>query len=85
MTKKEQLMRRIQASKFVAWEIKIYLDTHPSDRNALRRLREEEEKLQALKEEYEENYGPIEESGENRWAWINSPWPWETGEGEEET
>ena len=79
MTEKEQLMRRIQASKFVAWEIKIYLDTHPSDRNALRRLREEEEKLQALKEEYEENYG------QNRWAWINSPWPWETGEGEEET
>lgn len=32
-----------------------------------------------LKTEYEDKYGPLNETSRDtsRWAWISDPWPWE--------
>lgn len=63
-----------QAKAFAAWEMRLYLDTHPCDRQALalfRRLREEAE---------EPNYATTfldEMDCRSTWDWTDDPWPWE--------
>lgn len=80
MSEKEILMHRISANQFAAWELHIYLDTHPGDCEAAAKLEEYRKTAAELTAQYEAAYGPINETPNtaNRWAWIASPWPWET-------
>ena len=65
--------------QFAAWELHLFLDTHPDNAEALRKQQEYTEKTNALIAEYEANYGPLRTSGDmDRWAWVNDPWTWET-------
>ena len=75
MSEQERLLRRIRAWQFSEWELHIFLDTHPNDCEAAKKLKECRAKTAALVKEYEAAYG--------RWAWITGPWPWETGEEDE--
>lgn len=80
MTEQEALRRRIAAVDFAAWELHLFLDTHPNDADAAKKLQAYRERGEALRADYEEKFGPL---GENmnetsRWAWICQPWPWET-------
>jgi spore coat protein JB len=77
---RDKLFAFITATSFVMDDLRIYLDTHPTEREALdywekiSRVREE-----AVKE-YTRNYGPIysyDVDVKNRWAWVEEPWPWE--------
>jgi spore coat protein JB len=79
MTEQQRLMRKINACMFAMWELKIFLDTHPKDCGAIKRLDEYEKETQALTQQYEEAYGPltISDTTTNRWAWVQEPWPWE--------
>ena len=82
MSDQEKLLRRIRASQFAEWELHIFLDTHPNDCDAAKKLAEYQEKMAALVKGYEQQYGPLNETSGNtsRWAWITGPWPWELGE-----
>jgi len=82
MTEREKLLRKIQTSKFVMWELHIFLDTHPNNREVIMRYENEKKKCEKLMEEYENKYGPIKEpkNETNRFSWISSPWPWENEE-----
>ncbi len=81
MNEREMLLRRLSSAQFAAWEMHIFLDTHPDDQQAIASYQKYHEKAQALIKEFEEKYGPITSSasafGEKRWEWINNPWPWE--------
>jgi spore coat protein JB len=77
---REQLMCVITESSFAIDDVKLYLDTHPCDKEALeyyqnyRKIRKE-----AIKE-YRDCYGPISSydvAEANVWTWIDEPWPWE--------
>ncbi len=85
MTDKQILTRKIASYDFAVVELNLYLDTHPSDREAHRRLEDYESKSRILREKYEEKYGPIifRDSADNRMKWIKNPWPWDLGEEEE--
>lgn len=85
MNEQERLLRRIRAMQFAQWELHIFLDTHPNDCEAAKKLEEYRTKTAALIKEYEAAYGPMNETSVNtsRWAWITGPWPWETGEEED--
>ena len=80
MSEPERLLRQIRAYQFAAWELHIFLDTHPDNREAATRLQETRRKLEQLTEQYEAQYGPINETSQetSRWSWITGPWPWET-------
>lgn len=80
LSEQERLMRQISAHSFSAWELHIFLDTHPNNAQAAQKLKECQQKVRALTKQYEEQYGPINETSANtsRWAWISGPWPWET-------
>lgn len=62
------------ALPFATWEVRLYLDTHPQDADALalyQRLCGESEGMC--------NYAclPMDGCGPSRWSWLDNPWPWE--------
>lgn len=80
MTDRELLLRRLSAAQFAAWELKMFLDTHPNDVRALESMKKYQRQTEALGAEYEERFGPLTTNAdfsETGWDWVNSPWPWE--------
>ena len=74
-----ELKKQIQSYQFAAYDMLLYLDTHPEDKKAFALFRELTKKANELKESYQEKYGPITASDVNsdqEWTWINEPWPW---------
>ena len=47
------LMKRLQSYNFAAYDMLLYLDTHPRDKKAFELFRELVEKTKKLREEYE--------------------------------
>lgn len=82
MTERELLLKKLASYDFALVELHLYLDTHSSDKAALAKLNEYEQKANVLRREYESNFGPLSPMSEinNPYAWINSPWPWDGGE-----
>lgn len=78
---REALMLRVQSYGFAVYEAVLYLDTHPCDPVALGEIEEFKRLYHMAVMEYTERYGPLTAqapcTGENSWAWINCPWPWE--------
>ena len=82
MNEQAMLRRRIEAAKFAAWEMHLFLDSHPNNCEAAKRLEGYRQNVQKLTDEYEKKYGPLflTSRDASRWEWISSPWPWETEE-----
>ena len=57
------------ARSFAAWEVRLYLDTHPEDASALALYRR-------LCAQECGGYACVPH-GRDRWSWIDDPWPWE--------
>ena len=75
-----EAMKKIQAISFVLDDIRLFLDTHPFDMQALNSFDNYRNQRNQLLNEYETNYGPIETynvAQSNQWTWVDSPWPWE--------
>lgn len=85
MTERDRYLRRIATMNFAMVEFNLYLDTHPADTAINDKLKEYTKKYDALVKEFEEKFGPLTmpDNEQNRWAWISSPWPWDTGEEDE--
>ncbi|MBQ8576459.1 MAG: spore coat protein CotJB [Clostridia bacterium] len=65
------------AYPFALWDLRLYLDTHPDDREAL-------ETFSQMCAAYPQagacragNMGMNDNCGCERWTWIDGPWPWE--------
>lgn len=73
-------MKKLQAVSFALDDLRLFLDTHPFEKEALANFENyKKERKQAL-EEYEKNFGPVLAycvKEENQWSWVNTPWPWE--------
>ena len=81
MTEQERLFRRISAFRFSMWELHMFLDTHPNNCDAAKKLEEYRLKTDERTKKYEAEFGPLNETSSqtSRWAWISGPWPWENG------
>ena len=81
---RKELLNYINQVSFAVDDVKLYLDTHPCDEEALSYFQEYSRlRGQALKE-YASYYGPLivdtaYSSCSDRWNWINEPWPWQEG------
>lgn len=83
MSNRTALLKKISVAQFAAWELHVYLDTHPHDQRALKSYNQYKEKAKALTAEFEEKYGPLTSCdmyGDTSWKWIHDPWPWEKQE-----
>lgn len=79
MNDRHELMQKIATYDFAIVELNLYLDTHPTDKEAKRKLNDYEDKSRVLRAKYEEEYGPIifRDSPDKRMRWIKNPWPWD--------
>lgn len=79
MTKQEQLFE-IQKLNFAAYDLLLYLDTHPTDKRAFSMFADLVKKLKTEKSNYEEQFGPLEaynSASFSTFKWLDSPFPWE--------
>lgn len=71
----------IQQLQFTAIDLNLYLDTHPENKEALRKYNKTIRKLNKAKKAYEAIYGPLTNFGFAKskypWQWVDAPWPWE--------
>lgn len=74
------LMKKLQSYGFAAYDMLLYLDTHPKDKKAFEMFKELVEKTNELKMEYENKYGPLTPYSAARFdtfTWLEGPWPWQ--------
>ena len=77
---KPALLKKIQSYKFAAYDMLLYLDTHPTDKEAFRMFQELISKTKKCIAEYESLYGPLSVHSAadfDSFKWSESPWPWE--------
>ncbi len=81
MSREQQLLLLdIQGLEFAAYDLALYLDTHPNDPVALYRHKRVTDQLRRLRYIYETQYGIISIMGsesEDVWRYVNGPWPWD--------
>lgn len=74
------LMQRIDEASFAMDDVVLYLDTHPTDLNALSYYNYVTELRKEAVDTYEAQFGPLSpqavQSTEN-WTWMTETWPWE--------
>ncbi|PMC38659.1 spore coat protein CotJB [Bacillus sp. UMB0899] len=74
-------LKEIQAIDFVLVELTLYLDTHPSDQQAMIQFNEYAQYSKQLKQNFEAKYGPLQQFGNSftdaNWSWGTTPWPWQ--------
>ncbi len=76
----EKLFRDIQIVSFAIDDIKLFLDTHPDNADALNYFRHYRNIMETMVEKYTQLYGPLtvnDTKAEITWEWVQTPWPWE--------
>lgn len=73
------LLRKIQELSFFAYDLALYIDTHPADQSAIMQHNVLNNQLRDLTQQYEKRYGPLTLAANSSipWQWINEPWPWQ--------
>lgn len=82
MNERENLLKKISAYAFAAYDWNLYLDTHPKDKDAIAMFHRMSDRAEELKREFEAKYGPLTATAardKDRWNWLDDPWPWEKG------
>lgn len=79
---KNQLMDQIQESSFAVYDTLLYMDTHPTDMDAMAYFHKQSCIRQDAMQEYAKHFGPItmywiDETNRDTWEWMTQPWPWE--------
>lgn len=80
MSERTDLLYRLQAADFAAYDLMLYLDTHPCCQSALELYREKVNEADSLRKEYESKYGPLTATSSSKktpWQWIQNPHAWE--------
>lgn len=77
---REQLMCCITQASFALDDCRLFLDTHPFDKEALEYFQTYRVIRKEAMKEYRDCYGPISSydvAPANVWTWLEEPWPWE--------
>ena len=79
--KREEMLYNLLMYNFILVELQLYLDVNPNDANMIRMYNKYLMDKKKLCDEYEMQYGPLTMDGlnigDNKWNYVNSPWPWE--------
>ena len=79
---KEELLKHLTSLDFMAIDLALYCDTHPSDRETVKLYNDITTQADKLRYEYEQQCGPLtsfrsKSGSHNLWTWIDNPWPWQ--------
>ena len=72
-------MGEVMALQFVCHELQLYLDTHPTDREAFAVLQNMLKLSAEADRRYVEKYGPLQPDDllqSEKFDWLDDPWPW---------
>lgn len=82
-TEQENMLHNIGVVDFVAVEMTLYLDTHPTDREAMEYFNHYMRLKNQMMRDYSNKFGPLSLSGADNsskeWKWALQPMPWEGG------
>lgn len=74
-------LEEIQKVDFVLVELTLYLDTHPTDMQAIQQYNQLAQRRRQLVQAFEMTYGPMMAYGHSfsrfPWQWTETPWPWQ--------
>ncbi len=75
-------LHELQSIDFVLTDLTLYLDTHPSDTQALAQYQQFKDRREVLAKQFEQNPTPLTSFGghdgtHDSWQWNNTPWPWQ--------
>ena len=77
------LLNWINIVSFAVDDVKLFLDTHPCNQDALAYFEEYKCLRNKALKEYAKYYGPLTvdtaDTPCNHWNWVNEPWPWQKG------
>ncbi len=76
MSEKETKLKELMALDFKLYDLQLYLNTHPFDRDALEIYQDVSEEAQKVRDEYEAMYGPLKAMNaatDCEWLWIKNP------------
>jgi len=81
MSCNNELLRKVYETGFSLDDVALYLDTHPTDKDAMNYYRYVQQANRDAVRAYEQVHGPlmVDRVESNDWNWINNPWPWEGG------
>ncbi len=80
---RSKLLKSVRMHGFAVVEAQLYLDSHPTCKEALEYFRKHQKEYEEAVAKYEEKYAPITVGGVNstdEWTWATKPWPWERSE-----
>lgn len=75
-------VKRIASIRLKLYDLQLYLDTHPFDKDMLCLYQDTADEAMEKREEYESKYGPltaVDAATDCEWLWISNPWPWDRG------
>ncbi|RKP54186.1 spore coat protein CotJB [Cohnella endophytica] len=71
----------LQKVDFALVELTLYLDTHPTDMQAVQQFNQLAQRRQQIAAEFEMKHGPLLQFGHSfsrfPWQWVETPWPWQ--------
>ena len=80
-TERQRMLLEVQKYGFAMWDLNLYLNTHPTDRNTMRLFEQYRNSYKKAKRDYESRYGALcfedTKTDSGYWEWNRSPWPWE--------
>ncbi len=78
-----ELLKEIYQVSFYLDDLRLFLDTHPDDSEALTDYNRMAQHRMALVSDFTEQFGPLDEYdvniGTGCFKWAETPWPWEGG------
>lgn len=77
-------LKELQEVEFALIDLNLYLDTHPNDEDAMKKMVKYMETAMELRTKYQDNHTPLFATNlrtkEEQNQWLNDPWPWENQE-----
>lgn len=83
-SRRQEMLHHINVISFAVDDIKLFLNTHPDNQEALNYYQEYSRLRNEALKKYAEEFGPLTvdyamRSDSYTWNWINDPWPWQEG------
>ena len=78
---REELLSELMQLDFMAVDIALYLNTHPTDTEMIEQYNKIIRAADVVRSKYEQMYGPLcsfrSISSDEKFDWTNDPWPWQ--------
>lgn len=71
---------KLMQAAFMADELRLFLDTHPQERQALEAYRAAAGQVKQLQAELPDAVCAMDAGKGGSWDWTSTPWPWEMEE-----